>query len=85
MTSVIQIAASGDEENLSNSETDEFQNAKKLKTIECDSLEERLNGILCCAVCLDLPKSAVYQVIYFLNFSFNLNTLYFSLKAFSLA
>lgn len=25
-------------------------------------LEERLNGILCCAVCLDLPTVAVYQV-----------------------
>lgn len=25
-------------------------------------LEERLGGILCCAVCLDLPKAAVYQV-----------------------
>ncbi|ELT87328.1 hypothetical protein CAPTEDRAFT_168572 [Capitella teleta] len=24
-------------------------------------LEERLSGILCCAVCLDLPKVAVYQ------------------------
>ncbi|EFA04251.1 zinc finger TRAF-type-containing protein 1 homolog [Tribolium castaneum] len=24
-------------------------------------LEERLGGILCCAVCLDLPKAAVYQ------------------------
>ena len=25
-------------------------------------LEEKLNGILCCAVCLDLPNVAVYQV-----------------------
>lgn len=25
-------------------------------------LEDRLGGILCCAVCLDLPKTAVYQV-----------------------
>ena len=25
-------------------------------------LEERLNGILCCAVCLDLPEIAVFQV-----------------------
>ncbi|CAH1780567.1 unnamed protein product, partial [Owenia fusiformis] len=24
-------------------------------------LEERLNGILCCSVCLDLPKHSVYQ------------------------
>lgn len=28
-------------------------------------LEHRLGGILCCAVCLDLPRSAVYQVIFF--------------------
>jgi len=26
-------------------------------------LEERLNGILCCTVCLDLPSVAVYQCI----------------------
>lgn len=25
-------------------------------------LEERLNGILCCAVCLDLPAITVFQV-----------------------
>ena len=27
-------------------------------------LEDRLCGILCCAVCLDLPTMAVYQVIF---------------------
>lgn len=27
-----------------------------------EKLESRLNGILCCAVCLDLPKNAIYQV-----------------------
>lgn len=27
-----------------------------------DKLEQRLGGILCCAVCLDLPKSSVFQV-----------------------
>lgn len=26
-----------------------------------EKLEQRLGGILCCAVCLDLPKTAVYQ------------------------
>ncbi|KAI8520113.1 PREDICTED: cysteine and histidine-rich protein 1-like [Branchiostoma belcheri] len=31
------------------------------KRPEEDRLERRLNGILCCTVCLDLPKSAVYQ------------------------
>lgn len=34
------------------------------QSIDCgkNKLEERLGGILCCAVCLDLPKAAVYQV-----------------------
>lgn len=27
-----------------------------------DKLELRLGGILCCAVCLDLPRVAIYQV-----------------------
>lgn len=27
-------------------------------------LEERIGGILCCTVCLDLPKTAIYQVSY---------------------
>ena len=27
-----------------------------------EKLELRLGGILCCAVCLDLPKTAMYQV-----------------------
>lgn len=27
-----------------------------------DKLEHRLGGILCCAVCLDLPRTAIYQV-----------------------
>lgn len=26
-----------------------------------EKLEQRLGGILCCAVCLDLPKSAIFQ------------------------
>jgi len=29
-------------------------------------LEERLNGILCCTVCLDLPNVAMFQVNFFL-------------------
>lgn len=33
-------------------------------------LEERLGGILCCAVCLDLPRTAVYQVSLFLVICF---------------
>lgn len=41
---------------------------KKPRLEACDrddtenKLEARLGGILCCAVCLDLPRSAVYQV-----------------------
>lgn len=27
-----------------------------------EKLEDRLGGILCCAVCLELPQAAVYQV-----------------------
>ncbi|KAL3289235.1 hypothetical protein HHI36_003668 [Cryptolaemus montrouzieri] len=37
---------------------------RKLATKNDDKkhkLEDRLGGILCCAVCLDLPKAAVYQ------------------------
>lgn len=38
--------------------------AKRLKLCDgqTDRLEFRLGGILCCAVCLDLPPAAVYQV-----------------------
>lgn len=40
-------------------------------------LEQRLGGILCCAVCLDLPKSSVYQVwlISFFSLSLSLSCL----------
>lgn len=31
-------------------------------SIQHEKLEYRLGGILCCAVCLDLPKTAMYQV-----------------------
>lgn len=36
---------------------------KKLRTgnTKEDKLEHRLGGILCCAVCLDLPRTAIYQ------------------------
>lgn len=35
-------------------------NPMKVKKLE--KLENRLGGILCCAVCLDLPRAAMYQV-----------------------
>lgn len=45
---------------------DEGPSPKKRKTVieneQSDKLEHRLGGILCCAVCLDLPQAAVYQV-----------------------
>lgn len=43
---------------------DEEPLPKKRKVSEADvnKLEHRLGGILCCAVCLDLPPAAVYQV-----------------------
>ncbi|ODM96649.1 Cysteine and histidine-rich protein 1 [Orchesella cincta] len=31
------------------------------KGVTTEKLEYRLGGILCCAVCLDLPKAAIYQ------------------------
>lgn len=49
---------------------DEFiEPDKKRRKLDCsrkdsrnDKLEHRLGGILCCAVCLDLPRAAIYQV-----------------------
>lgn len=45
---------------------DEGPSPKKRKTVieneQSEKLEHRLGGILCCAVCLDLPQAAVYQV-----------------------
>lgn len=44
---------------------DEGPLPKRRRMLEADAserLEYRLGGILCCAVCLDLPQSAVYQV-----------------------
>lgn len=55
-------------ENIENPDVSMEPSAKKMK-IETPTkasefkLEDRLSGILCCAVCLDLPKVAVYQVI----------------------
>lgn len=37
---------------------------KRVRLLEGESgkLEERLYSVLCCTVCLDLPKASVYQV-----------------------
>ncbi|XP_045452393.1 cysteine and histidine-rich protein 1 [Melitaea cinxia] len=49
----------------SNVKDDEGPSPKKRKTVieneQIEKLEHRLGGILCCAVCLDLPQAAVYQ------------------------
>lgn len=48
--------------------TDEDEPETKRKKIDkpvtkmMEKLEARLGGILCCAVCLDLPRTAMYQV-----------------------
>lgn len=39
-------------------------------TVAKHDLEDRLGGILCCAICLHLPKGAVYQVRCRLIYSF---------------
>lgn len=40
-----------------------FENTIQPSTSQLsEKLESRLGGILCCAVCLDLPKMAMYQV-----------------------
>ncbi|XP_042896384.1 zinc finger TRAF-type-containing protein 1-B [Parasteatoda tepidariorum] len=47
--------------NLNTDEDCEESKSKKQKVSDEPELEDRLQEILCCAVCLDLPKSAVYQ------------------------
>ncbi|KAJ8932899.1 hypothetical protein NQ318_023200 [Aromia moschata] len=53
-------------ENVEKSDDFAEPDAKKRKIISKSpdkkyKLEDRLGGILCCAVCLDLPRAAVYQ------------------------
>ncbi|KAL0279055.1 UNVERIFIED_CONTAM: hypothetical protein PYX00_000693 [Menopon gallinae] len=52
-------------ENLEKKDESDEPEAKKIKISDFpgknDKLEQRLGGILCCAVCLDLPVAAVYQ------------------------
>lgn len=65
-------AASSSSEPLEITETTEKEEEfiepdKKRRKVEKklnrnDKLEHRLGGILCCAVCLDLPRAAIYQV-----------------------
>lgn len=64
----VEVASSSVEQSEVAEKTDEFPEPdKKRRKIGKSSdgksvkLEQRLGGILCCAVCLDLPRSAVYQ------------------------
>lgn len=61
------------QETENNDKKDEFAEPdikrRKVSNNKCGddkkcNLEDRLGGILCCAVCLDLPRAAVYQVSY---------------------
>ncbi|CAO1415710.1 unnamed protein product [Diamesa serratosioi] len=40
-----------------------FDNPMSKVNKKIEKLENRLGGILCCAVCLDLPKTAMYQCV----------------------
>lgn len=48
----------------------------KLSSKLVEKLEARLGGILCCAVCLDLPRTAMYQVMIFFSLNFFFSSLY---------
>ncbi|KPJ10388.1 Cysteine and histidine-rich protein 1 [Papilio machaon] len=56
---------SSSSENKDSDMKDDAPLAKKRKMVpeneQCEKLEHRLCGILCCAVCLELPPAAVYQ------------------------
>lgn len=60
------IASSSDNRILSETKDDVGPTPEKRRKLSDkdsnDKLEHRLGGILCCAVCLDLPRAAVYQV-----------------------
>lgn len=55
-----------------------------IKVKKLEKLESRLGSVLCCAVCLDLPKTAMYQVsrnpCNNINISFHLRILLFCSK-----
>lgn len=53
------------EEDISEAEEPHNKRQKvEIKNVAPEKLEVRLSGILCCAVCLDLPKHSIYQVIF---------------------
>ncbi|XP_069361595.1 zinc finger TRAF-type-containing protein 1 homolog isoform X1 [Maniola hyperantus] len=57
------VPSSSKSPELEDAQEDEGPSPKKRKIDpeDTDKLEHRLGGILCCAVCLDLPPAAVYQ------------------------
>ncbi|KAJ1530493.1 hypothetical protein ONE63_005391 [Megalurothrips usitatus] len=64
----VEVASSSGEHPQVAEKPDEFPepDKKRRKLVKSSDgktikLEQRLGGILCCAVCLDLPRSAVYQ------------------------
>jgi hypothetical protein len=67
-TATVTAVAAPMREDLDKDESFPEPDKKRRKTRTDDitkteqKLEHRLGGILCCAVCLDLPRAAVYQV-----------------------
>lgn len=57
----LEIAASRSAEEESDEPATKKQKLLDLLDKKQEKLEHRLGGILCCAVCLDLPRSAIYQ------------------------
>lgn len=61
------VSAVSTSENVASSADEPEKKRQKLdvhsmKAKKLEKLENRLGGILCCAVCLDLPRAAMYQV-----------------------
>lgn len=62
-TETIEIESGGFVEKLEDFSEPEAKKRKLTSPLDSkpDKLELRLGGILCCAVCLDLPRAAIYQ------------------------
>lgn len=56
-----------------------FDTSSKKLHKKLEKLESRLGSVLCCAVCLDLPKTAMYQVSNSF-FSYTMSLLHFLLR-----
>lgn len=51
-----------------------FDTSSKKLHKKLEKLESRLGSVLCCAVCLDLPKTAMYQVSNSFFFIYNVSS-----------